>query len=586
MFVTYCNAIARRILCLGLLAALLVPAAEAADKSAVKNVSYDVSGLDGELQSNVEIYLSQLPPVKSDRVGRYEDDITEAVRNGLQALGYYQPQIAFGKLDGATLHLEVTPGEPVRFRHIKVTLSGDADHDQLFKTLLEQLPIKEGDVLRHDRYESTKSRLQTLALQRGYFDAHFEANQVKVYPEAHAGDVDIAFASGPRYRFGALKIDSDEDVGELLNPLITIKEGEPYQASQVTDVSRSVASTKYFKNVDVIPLIDQADSEHRIPIILRLRAKADNQVELGLGASSDEGPRASVSWTKPFLNKYGHSFTTDLTVSAPRQEATFEYRIPRGDPINQFYSFQGGYQYLDQEDTESQQLTFALHRWDKKTNDWSRDLFLRTLFESYKQADQEDDVFLVIPGVSFNRTRTRGGVDLTWGDSEQITIETSDEALGSDTHFVRVWGRTKWLRSIGQNGRIIARAEQGAVFVDTIDDLPPSLRFFTGGDQTVRGFGYRTIAPRNADGELVGGKYTTALSLEYDHRIAEKWRLAGFVDTGTATNRYTGFDDWKVGTGFGVRWLTPIGPISIDLAFGVSEEHVPWRIHFTMGPEL
>ncbi|WP_226911401.1 autotransporter assembly complex protein TamA [Gallaecimonas mangrovi] len=555
--------------------------------SAPKNVEFDVSGLDGELQNNVEIYLAQLPPIKADRVGRYRKDITAEVQKALQALGYYQPDIQFGALDGSTQPLTIKAGTPVRFRHITVAVSGDAEKDPVFQELLNNLPIKEGGVLRHDRYENAKSRMQSLALQRGYFDAQFKKAEVKVYPEAHAADVNIDFASGVRYRYGKLSIDTDRKVGTLLDKILTLKEGDPYQASQVTDVSRTVSSTKYFRSVELIPRIDKADAEHRIPLTLRLRAKSDNQVELGVGASSDEGPRASLSWTKPFLNKAGHSFTTDFTVSAPRQEATFEYRIPRADPLNQFYSFQGGYQYLDQEDTLSQQLTFALHKWDKKTNDWSRDLFIRTLYESYTQADQQDDVFLVIPGVAYNRTRTKGGVNLTWGDSEQITLEGSDQALVSDTRFVRVWGRTKWLRTVGENGRIIARAEQGLTWVDNIDDLPPSLRFFTGGDQTVRGFGYKTIAPRNSEGELVGGKYTTALSLEYDHRIAEKWRLAGFVDTGTATNSYAGgFSQWKIGTGFGVKWMTPIGPITIDLAFGVSETHVPWRIHFTMGPEI
>ena len=82
----------------------------------------------------------------------------------------------------------------------------------------------------------------------------------------------------------------------------------------------------------------------------------------------------------------------------------------------------------------------------------------------------------------------------------------------------------------------------------------------------------------------MGGKYATALSLEYDYKIAEKWRLATFVDTGISTNDYS--ESWKVGTGVGARWLTPVGPVRIDLAFGVSEDHVPMRLHFTLGPEL
>ncbi|WKE64490.1 outer membrane protein assembly factor [Gallaecimonas kandeliae] len=567
---------------LGLLLCLALPAWAAAPK-----LQYRLQGLDGALADNAGIYLDQLPDIPPEKADLHFEDLETALRNALKPLGYYQPKIRFGELDGDSLPISVDPGEPVRYRHLDIQLEGDAKSDELFLELLKNLPFKAGAVLRHDQYESAKGRLQSLALQRGYFDARFTANKVEVHLEDNAADLSLHFDSGKRYRFGAIRFDSDREVDHLLDALFTIKEGEPFKASAVSELSRNLSSTKYFRSVEVLPLVDQAGPDLAIPMLVKLRAKANNQVELGLGASSDEGPRASVSWTKPFLNEHGHSFTTALKVSGPRQEATFEYRIPRRDPLNQFYTLQGGLQRLNLQDTQSTKYTVAAHRWDKRSQDWSRDLFVRVEKEDYRQADQHDQSFLVIPGVSYSRTRFKGAPEVSWGDSRAITLEVSDQAIGSDARFVRLWGRTKWLRTLGKDGRVIARAEQGAVWVKDVDQLPPSLRFFTGGDQTVRGFDYKSIAPRNSDGELVGAKYSTALSLEYDHRIAEKWRLATFVDTGTAANSYQGgFREWKVGTGFGVRWMTPIGPIRLDLAFGVSETHVPWRLHFTMGPEF
>ena len=114
--------------------------------------------------------------------------------------------------------------------------------------------------------------------------------------------------------------------------------------------------------------------------------------------------------------------------------------------------------------------------------------------------------------------------------------------------------------------------------------MPASLRFFAGGDQSIRGFGYQTISPVDASGKLTGARYLTTGSLEYDHPVAEKWRLATFVDAGTATNDY--LDPIKVGTGLGIRWISPLGPIRFDLAFGVSEVQIPWRLHFGLGAEL
>ena len=160
----------------------------------------------------------------------------------------------------------------------------------------------------------------------------------------------------------------------------------------------------------------------------------------------------------------------------------------------------------------------------------------------------------------------------------------SDPLWASDTRFVKIWGRTKWLRTYASKHRLIFRAEQGALLWGNLSEIPASQRFFTGGDQTVRGFGYESISPLDSSGKLSGALNVSAGSLEYNYQVAPKWRIATFVDAGTATNDYT--DAWKIGTGIGGRWLTPVGQLRFDLAFGVSEQQVPYRLHFALGPEL
>lgn len=555
-------------------------------KVGAQTVEYQLQGLKGELEDNALAYLKQLPPLKSEQIERFHDDIDTAVRNSLQALGYYNPEIDISadEQHPEQLVIKVSAGEPVRIRKLDVRLDGEAAADPAFAERLAKLAIKQGDVLHHQLYEKAKGSLLSLALTRGYFDARYQKSQVRVYPWENAADVLLAFDSGTRYQFGELRVDTDRPVERLLRPLVDIKPGDPYLASRVAELSRSLSSTRYFRQVEVLPMVIEADEQQRVPLSVVLRAKADNEVELGVGFSTDEGPRTSASWEKPWINSLGHSVNTTLKLSAPKQDITLVYKIPRGHPLNNYYTLQGGYQRLDQDDTVSDRFVTSIHRWDKSATDWTRDTFIRTEFESYSQGEQEDNSFLLIPGVSFNRTRVRGGLDPVWGDTQLATLELSEPWWGSDTRFIRLWGRTKWLRSITEKQRIIARAEQGGVWVDEVTDLPPSLRFFTGGDLTVRGFGYESITPLDENGDRLGAKYATALSLEYDYRVAQKWRLATFVDTGTATNDYS--EAWKVGTGVGVRWLTPIGSVRLDLAFGVSEPDTPWRIHFTLGPEL
>ncbi|WP_375057947.1 autotransporter assembly complex family protein [Zobellella sp. DQSA1] len=551
-----------------------------------EEVSFRLSGLSGELADNTRVYLNQLPAIQAEQLPRFRKDVVTAVEDSLQALGYYSPQIEVeaDSRNPARVNVRVEAGEPVRIRRLDVLLQGDAASDPLFEERVSDLSLSEGDVLNHETYESAKAGLLNLALARGYFDARYRQSQVLVHPWENAADVILAFDSGPRFKFGELRIDTDRPVERLLRPLVNVQPGEPYLATRVAELSRSLSSTRYFRQVEVLPLVGEADEDNRIPLSVVLRAKADNEVELGVGFSTDEGPRTSVNWDKPWINSLGHSFNSSLRLSAPKQDISFVYKIPRGHPLDNYYTLQGGYQRLDQRDTESDRLVASVHRWDKNAYDWTRDVFIRSEYESYTQGEQQDDSFLLIPGVSYSRTRARGGLDSYWGDSQRVTLELSEPWWGSDTRFVRAWGRSKWLRSLSDNQRVIGRVEQGAVWVDEVDDLPPSLRFFTGGDLTVRGYGYESISPRDENGDRTGAKYTTALSLEYDYKVAEKWRLATFVDTGTATNDYR--DSWKVGTGVGVRWLTPVGSVRLDLAFGVSEDDTPWRLHFTLGPEL
>lgn len=551
-----------------------------------EEVDLRLRGLEDELKDNTQIYLDQLPDIEVEQLSRFRKQIIGAVTDSLQALGYYNPEIELEQSEESPkdMTVQVRAGEPVRIRSLNVSLHGDAETDPAFAELRQNFAIKEGDILHHNTYEQAKGSLLSLALRRGYFDAAYRASQVKVMPWDKAAEVVLDFDSGARYRFGELEVDSDRPADRLIDPLITLQAGEPYHANKLAELSRALSSTRYFKQVEVLPRVADADELNQVPLSVVLQARADNEVELGLGVSTDEGPRASVTWEKPWINSLGHSLSTSLKVSAPSQDISLVYKIPRGHPLEEYYTIQGGYQRLDQNDTESDRLVAGVHRWNIDDNGWTRDVFLRTEYESYTQGKQEDSSFLLIPGASLSRTRLRGGLDPYWGDSQSLTLELSEPWWGSDTRFVRFWGRSKWLRTLAEDHRVLARAEQGAVWVDSVNDLPPSLRFFTGGDTTVRGYSYQSITPLDENGDRLGAKYSTALSLEYDYRFAPKWRVATFVDAGTATNDYQ--DDWKIGTGLGLRWLTPVGPVRLDVAFAVSEEDTPWRLHFTLGPEL
>ncbi len=124
----------------------------------------------------------------------------------------------------------------------------------------------------------------------------------------------------------------------------------------------------------------------------------------------------------------------------------------------------------------------------------------------------------------------------------------------------------------------------GGTETDDYASVPPSLRFFAGGDQSVRGYDYQSLSPTNSRGDRVGGRYMLAVSGEYQFALTPTWRLATFADHGNAFNSLE-IPSLKSGVGFGVRWVSPVGPLRLDLAHPLDGTGGV-RLHFSMGPEL
>lgn len=466
---------------------------------------------------------------------------------------------------------------------------GDAIHDELFTNLIKKSKLKKGAVLNDGDYELLKSNLTSLAIARGYFDATINKHSIKVYLGKKKAIIDLTFNSGKRYTFGNIYYGNiDVYVKKLLNKIINIKTGEPYNSVKLGKLAQELFSTDYFSHIDIHPGLHNK-LNNQVPLYIQVTPKVNNQFEVGAGFSTDEGARVSANWKKPWVNHHGHSLTNEIKISNKVAELTYSYKIPKGNPLQDYYDIQLGYQKKNFTDTNSDLLSASINNWRKsslrKQNSWDQDIFFRAEYESYTQGAQEDSNLLFLPGISLSRRRIKGGLDAYWGDKQLAKIEASNKAWGSSVNFLRFWGQSKWVRTYFEKHLIMTRIEQGAILqLDDITQIPPSFRFFVGGDQSIRGYSYESISPRDKNGKLTGGRYITTSSFQYAYPILPKWRLAAFIDAGTATNNYK--DPWKVGVGFGIHWLTPVGPLKVDLAFAVSEDGSPWQVHFIMGPEL
>ena len=248
--------------------------------------------------------------------------------------------------------------------------------------------------------------------------------------------------------------------------------------------------------------------------------------------------------------------------------------------------FGTGYQRQDIEDVQSDRLTFGAQWRHRMDNDWSRVVSLRWEGERFDVGDSESgDSRLLLPGVSFSKLDSDSPIDPSRGYRLQMDVTGGSRETFSTVDILQVTSKAKGLITLADNHRFLARFEVGGVATNDFSDVPPSLRFFTGGDQSVRGYGYETLSPEDDAGDSVGGRYQLVGSVEYQYEIVDNWRVATFMDQGNALDHLD--DPLAKGVGVGVRWISPVGPLRLDIAKGLDEEFGGgWRLHFSMGPEL
>ncbi|WPC73797.1 autotransporter assembly complex protein TamA [Vibrio porteresiae] len=554
--------------------------------SSFAKVDLDIQGLDGALESNVQAYLSSISPDDYSVKLRFQSQLEQKITEALNALGYYHPDISFSVPEGEEkLIVQVIPGEVTKLVKVDIQITGEAEHDKDFIQLVAQSGLKVGEPLNHGKYDSLKSALGNLALKKGYFNGKFTQNQIGVSPELNEAMVTLHFDSGIRYQFGETTITGSQIEMDRVASLQPYKQGDSYDVSDVARFNQALSNTEWFSSVLVEPDLSHIDTERQLPMKVTLAPQSRNQLETGLGYSTDVGIKGTLTWKKPWVNEQGHSFDSSFSISEPEQVITLGYKIPLEDVLHQYYRFSYGMKHVDSRDTQSLESNLAIERHWLMDDGWHRTIFARYLIENYEQGELDDIGQFVLPGVTYTRTRTRAkGTLLTWGDKETITLEYGDPSFFSETQVLRVLAGTSWIRSYGENHRGIIRLDGGANLVQNFDRISPSLRFFAGGDNSIRGYGYESISPTDSSGALAGAKYIATGSLEYQYRITGNWWGAVFVDSGDA---FDTLPDWKTGTGFGIRWISPVGPLRLDFAWGLQQDPGDqFRIHFTLGPEL
>ena len=547
-----------------------------------------IEGVEDDIRDNVLAVMrldDEACETPRRRVEQSFEAATPQIHTALEAYGYYAAQIDRAlRFDEScwVAEFRITLGEVVRFRRVEVDITGEASTDPAFSRLLQVNAITPGEPLVHSRYETLKSSLSSLALERGYIDATFGESRIDVFPSELAADVKLALASGIRYRFGEIILEQSVLHDEFVEGFLQFKTGDYYDSRLLVQSRVDLFDSGYFNGIDIRPLAADA-AQRTVPISIQLTPAPKRHIGYGLGFSTDTGPRVRFTRNIRRFNESGHQLNFNALLSPVVSEVVTNYRMPYGDPRTEWVSFDAGIKREDTETSESESLQLSARRVLQERFGLTRTPYLSLVIEDFQVGDQTGRARLLMPGMEWSRLNADSALRPRRGSRLIFEMRGAGDSLGSNTSFAQLIARGKWIWGLPRQSRLLIRGDLGRTWTDTIDELPPSVRFFAGGDNSVRGYEFETLGPTDENGEVIGGTRLLTMSVEIEYPVKRAWSVAAFADAG---NAFDSSLDLQRGIGIGARWQSPLGPIRIDVAKPQDGPNRDLRLHISLGPDL
>jgi translocation and assembly module TamA len=561
-------------------------------------VKVDIQGLNKDegslISSNLSIKAAEQDlKLHQDRIESLHQLAPEEISHTLEALGFYHSQVRSHLSptpEGFLATYQIEKGPPTYVETYTVQLKGDGQYNKKIKKIAAHTPFSILSRLKHEPYELYKQELLSTALQEGYLDAEFIISEIRVNKNTQRAEIIIVLETGNRYTLGKVHFKDPPLPLEFLRKTIPFSEGEPYTTARILACQKALTDTDLFKRVQLDPKPENAE-DYAIPIQIRLKMRPKNKYAGSLGYGTDIGPRGMLGWEHRLKHYPGHRINAEVQASQRLNQINLRYSLPGKNPITDRIIF--GVKEVEERtrDKKFSRLSDISASYLQKKNRWDKILSLNYLKEIYRdfQSDPKKESHFLLPSMGFFYKKIVEDSALQQGFRIGLIMRGAARSFLSSTDFAQAELRLKSAQSLGDKTRLLCRLDLGTTHAGNFNKIPYSLRFFTGGDQTVRGYGYKTLGPRQknqlGNDVIVGGRHLIVGSAELERIIYKQLSGAAFVDSGQAMNR------WKknklaTGAGVGIRYATPLGPLRLDVAKPLSKGYKGIRIHITFGMDL
>jgi len=518
-------------------------------------------------------------------------------------LGYFSPTIHLEAHDSpqnpkAARHIVITvqPGDAVKISDVKLEFTGPISQDAAAQAqrqaILANWSLRQGMPFTQSSWDAAKTQaLRQLTTQR-YPVGDILSSSADIDPDTKTARLSVTLDSGPAYQLGALQISGLQRYDEqLVTRLAQLTPGVDYSQSQLLEAQLRLSNSGFFDSAFVS--IDTTGKHMAAPVLVQVREAKLQKIVLGVGASTDAGGRLTMEHTHNKVPGIGWRAVTKLSTDRETRSFGSELTAPPDESdwrwvTSALFQNQGsGSTEVDSQRYRAgrTQTSDRIDRnyylqYDRANVPGARLATIADAISANYAWTQRNFDSLIFPSSGYGLGAELGG-GFTTGSSSQPYLRTLVRWLGL---WPLAGSQASTLESL-HSGRLALRTEGGAVLARDGTELPSSQLFLTGGDTTVRGYGYRSIGNELADGQMAAGRYLATGSVEWQRPILinnklSDWESTLFMDAGAVADRASDMHA-KVGVGAGVRWRSPVGPLQIDLAYGVATQQ--WRLHMNVG---
>jgi translocation and assembly module TamA len=525
------------------------------------------------------------------------------VRNLLGTLGFFSPEVQISRNPASTpptqttVLVKVEPGLATRTAQTDMRFKGDianspdADAARLRDSISQNWRLPPGQPFTQDSWDAAKTQALRQLVARRYPAGKISYSLADIDPPAHAATLTLELDSGPLYRLGELKVSGLERYDPVLVPrLVRLRPGDIYDQRKLIEAQQRLAGSGYFDSAYV--LVDPDSDPEAAPVTVQVREAKLQKVVLGVGLTTDTGPRASIEHTHNRVPGLDWRAVTKLQLDRKLPLVQTEWTaLPDAD--NWRWVTLARVSKLDDNElvTNAQTLRVGQVQTDERIDRTTYVQYDRATVTASGSASTLDDA----------RLGDGSALSLNYGWTgryfDSLPFPSRGYGLGFDLGGGTTMGanRQPFARAVGrwmgiaplESGRIALRAQGGAVVTSVDATIPATLLFRTGGDTTVRGYGLRDIGIALPNGSTGPGHYMAVASAEWQRPILSgglptEWESTLFVDAGNVADSAAALQRHiAVGVGAGARWKSPIGPLQIDLAYGVKTQQV--RLHVSVG---